>query len=277
MFYASNGIKVGSKQELFTIIAEVTGIPTDFLLGKDLRSASVAQRMSWAARRNASRVEDIAYCLLGLFNINIPLIYGEREKAFRRLREEILKVIDDQSIFAWTTHTEPTIDGSEDNVSGLLAYSPAQFKHSGSIVRSPTIIAGHYSLALRTFITINSKGIGLALPLLPTIDETDFITVLNCRDTIHPPKWRAKILLRGFDFLQVYMRFGSIAPHQYINIDEASLTYQPLTIHHNLLEWLHQEAESYAPGRKDTHIKKKMVFLSLLIWVCMMFGTVQYL
>jgi hypothetical protein len=43
----------------------------------------------------------MAYCMLGIFNINIPLLYGERPRAFQRLQQEIIKVNNDTSIFAW--------------------------------------------------------------------------------------------------------------------------------------------------------------------------------
>jgi hypothetical protein len=56
--------------------------------------------MSWAAKRQATREEDLAYSLLGLFNVNMPLMYGEGAKAFRRLQEEIIKSSNDQTIFA---------------------------------------------------------------------------------------------------------------------------------------------------------------------------------
>jgi hypothetical protein len=57
--------------------------------------------MSWASKRVTTRPEDVAYCLLGIFGINMPLLYGEGDKAFLRLQEEIIKTSDDHSIFAW--------------------------------------------------------------------------------------------------------------------------------------------------------------------------------
>jgi hypothetical protein len=57
--------------------------------------------MSWASQRNTSRIEDIAYSLLGIFDVNIPLIYGEGRKAFQRLQEAIMLKTHDQSLFAW--------------------------------------------------------------------------------------------------------------------------------------------------------------------------------
>lgn len=67
------------------------------------REASVATKMSWASKRQTSRVEDTAYCLLGLFSVNMPLLYGEGRKAFIRLQHEIIKQTNDDSIFAWTS------------------------------------------------------------------------------------------------------------------------------------------------------------------------------
>lgn len=57
---------------------------------RHLDEISVAQKMSWAARRTATRIEDRAYSLLGIFGVNMPQIYGEGQDAFRRLQEAIL-------------------------------------------------------------------------------------------------------------------------------------------------------------------------------------------
>ena len=45
--------------------------------------------MAWAKDRKTTRKEDEAYCLLGIFGIHMPLIYGEGANAFIRLREAI--------------------------------------------------------------------------------------------------------------------------------------------------------------------------------------------
>lgn len=95
---------LGSKTTLSDEISSITGIDTRALTGTTRLSAySIAQRMSWASHRTTTRPEDVAYCLLGLFQINMPLLYGEGEKAFSRLQEEIIKMSDDHSIFAWET------------------------------------------------------------------------------------------------------------------------------------------------------------------------------
>jgi hypothetical protein len=56
--------------------------------------------MSWASKKETTRVEDLAYCLIGMFGINMPLLYKEGERAFTRLQEEIIKVLDNYSLFA---------------------------------------------------------------------------------------------------------------------------------------------------------------------------------
>jgi hypothetical protein len=96
------------------------------------RCASVAQKMSWASGRQTTRIEDMAYCLMGLFEINMPLLYGERHNAFRRLQEEIIKISEDESIFAWS----PRLDYPS-NISptlGCLAPYPAFFRNCGDVL-----------------------------------------------------------------------------------------------------------------------------------------------
>ncbi|KAH8196660.1 hypothetical protein TruAng_009184 [Truncatella angustata] len=66
-----------------------------------LASTSTARIMSWASKRETKKEEDIAYSLIGLFDVNIPLLYGEGSKAFIRLQHEIVRKRKDQSILAW--------------------------------------------------------------------------------------------------------------------------------------------------------------------------------
>jgi hypothetical protein len=72
----------------------------------NLRLASVAQIMLWASTRETTRMEDQAYCLMGLFGVNIPLLYGEGEGAFMRLQLEIIQKSNDESIFAWSSEIQ---------------------------------------------------------------------------------------------------------------------------------------------------------------------------
>lgn len=78
---------IGTKLKLIADLSRKTSIPEEILSHTTQPSScSVAQRMSWAADRKTKRVEDRAYSLMGLFDIHMPMIYGEREKAFLRLQ-----------------------------------------------------------------------------------------------------------------------------------------------------------------------------------------------
>jgi hypothetical protein len=100
-FYDSQWKSVGTKTELMEPLSQKTKIPTAVLNNTAKpRAYSVAQRMSWAAERVTKRVEDRAYSLMGLFDVYMPMIYGERERAFVRLQQQIIQKTKDESIFA---------------------------------------------------------------------------------------------------------------------------------------------------------------------------------
>ncbi|PWY67807.1 HET-domain-containing protein, partial [Aspergillus eucalypticola CBS 122712] len=102
VFFSRSWVSLGSKMDLCDAISDITGIGLEYLCQyRELECASIAQRMSWAATRQTSRPEDIAYCLLGIFSVNMPLLYGEGARAFIRLEEEIMRKSADQSLFAW--------------------------------------------------------------------------------------------------------------------------------------------------------------------------------
>ncbi|KAI0364799.1 HET-domain-containing protein, partial [Pilatotrama ljubarskyi] len=102
LFLTSSWSVLGSKIVLAETLEEITGIDAPVLKHFYLlESICVARRMRWASRRNTTRVEDEAYCLLGIFGIHMPPIYGEGRRAFIRLQQEILKRIPDQTLFAW--------------------------------------------------------------------------------------------------------------------------------------------------------------------------------
>jgi hypothetical protein len=91
-FFTLDCKRLGDKLSLETIIYEVTGIAKKALRGHPLSDFSVQERMLWAAPRSTKREEDQIYSLLGIFDVSMPLIYGEgRDKASRRLHEEVNK------------------------------------------------------------------------------------------------------------------------------------------------------------------------------------------
>lgn len=139
VFFDEQWAKIGSKKFLEERLSQVCKISKPHL--QDPMSASIAARMSWASFRETSREEDLAYSLLGLFNIHMPLIYGEGANAFRRLQLEIIASSDDESIFAWK---DPQLV-----YSGLLARHPAAFEGSGDIlpVNFPTLQRSPYHMS----------------------------------------------------------------------------------------------------------------------------------
>ncbi|OCK99480.1 HET-domain-containing protein [Cenococcum geophilum 1.58] len=95
-FFSQEEKWLGNKQSLEQTLHEITGIAIQALQGRLLSHFSMDERISWAAKRRTKREEDAAYSLLGIFNIHIPLIYGEgQQSAFNRLLREVR---DDNSI-----------------------------------------------------------------------------------------------------------------------------------------------------------------------------------
>lgn len=102
-FYDAGWEYRGDKAALIHQLHRITGIDEEVLAdSRILPEVPVARKISWAANRKTKRTEDMAYCLLGLFDINLLLIYGEGERAFLRLQEEIARETNDMSLFAWT-------------------------------------------------------------------------------------------------------------------------------------------------------------------------------
>ncbi|KAF4948878.1 hypothetical protein FSARC_13619 [Fusarium sarcochroum] len=94
-------------------------------LPQTLDSFAVSIKMSWASSRVTTRKEDAAYCLLGLFNLNMPMLYGEGDKAFLRLQEAIVRQSKDQSLLLWRAGA---CDLPQERAPGCLAPSSGLFK-----------------------------------------------------------------------------------------------------------------------------------------------------
>jgi Heterokaryon incompatibility protein (HET) len=91
-FFSQEGKGLGDKRALERQVYESTGIAVSALQGTSLSQFGVDERLSWAKNRQTTYEEDEAYSLLGIFNVYMPLIYGEgKEHALQRLREEIDK------------------------------------------------------------------------------------------------------------------------------------------------------------------------------------------
>ena len=204
---------IGSKRGLVDIIEQITGISTEALLRETpLGDFSVAQRLSWASHRRTTRVEDRAYSLLGIFDINIPTLYGEGERAFRRLQEAIMQRIPDQSLLAWGSVYEDS--PSEEDWCALefvclenkldlsiLAPSPISFAEVGSITAvSHKIVCDRLQqpdLSVPEY-TSTPHGIRTQLPMMPLSrflppkviyphgSSEWYLVILGCESAHHP-------------------------------------------------------------------------------------------
>jgi hypothetical protein len=147
---------IGTRKTLAQHINAITRVDVS-ILNRDLssqyemedrlQSLSIHSRMVWASKRMTTRPEDRAYSLMGIFQVNMPLLYGEGgNKAFQRLQEEIIKGHDDQSILIHTGR-DP------------LANSPDDFSWTETFQRNPK--RNHYLLERIRF------GIRTSLLLYP--------------------------------------------------------------------------------------------------------------
>jgi hypothetical protein len=156
--WTSLGIKDTESPEItnfMTTLARITDID-EIVLWKPayMRVKSVAARMSWASKRETTRKEDLAYCLMGLFDVNMPLLYGEGDRAFLRLQEEIIRISDDHSIFAWdrALRSAPSVS--------CFAASPSLFRR-GSLV----VPFGRKRTAVSPY-SLTNQGLQISLPII---------------------------------------------------------------------------------------------------------------
>ena len=181
-FFGKNWSFLGEKyndscqpeRNLVKLLSSITTIPEAVLADPSQRSScSVARKMSWAARRKTTREEDMAYSLLGLFEVNMPLLYGEGTRAFVRLQEEIIKETDDQSLFAWGFQQSHYQINTGDFDIEVLAPSPAAFAMSANVVPFP-------SAPNRQPYTMTNKGLRIDLRLWIKRRQYAPVALLDC-------------------------------------------------------------------------------------------------
>ena len=208
-FFDREWNSIGTKLELIGELRSITGIDTNILNGRDeVQTASIAKRMSWAAHRTTTRIEDQAYCLLGIFGVNMPMLYGEREAAFIRLQEEIMKYSDDHSLFAWESaecqwmkpFKYPNFLGRH---RGLLAESPLEFAKSRHIRPNRRYEeSAPYAMTNKGLsIDLNIKNLAFA----PNEQEMGLVAVLDCVNEARTPTAVAILL----------SQVGGLGPRQY--------------------------------------------------------------
>ncbi|OJA14572.1 hypothetical protein AZE42_06368 [Rhizopogon vesiculosus] len=144
--------KSPKKTEIMQKLEIATGIPHKDLWIFQPGPARVDERMTWAAKRKTTRVEDVAYSLMGMFDVSLQIAYGEgRDRAFSRLIEAIMQG-GDPSVLNWTG--EPLLHSS----SRAIPRSPENF--SGRTLQLPRDLG-------QLEMTMTSLGLRVPLVVLP--------------------------------------------------------------------------------------------------------------
>lgn len=189
-FFATDWSEIEDGDDLLNTIAEASGIHEEMLKNRDLLyTFSIAERMKWASRRQTTRQEDLAYSLMGIFNVNIPVLYGEGIKnAFKRLQLEIIKGSFDMTIFAWRADYEN---------SGLLAHSPADFARTPPLelwapISFSSFAMTNMGMTLRLNIVHEKSAQGE--PLMKHLDNRRYIAALQCDVEIPTGQWQVPMI-----------------------------------------------------------------------------------
>ncbi|KAK8017304.1 heterokaryon incompatibility protein het-E-1 [Apiospora rasikravindrae] len=176
VFFASDWSPLGSKAGLSEWILSFTTIHRQALQdASSIHTFSIAQRMSWAADRKTTVPEDMAYCLLGIFNVNMPMLYGQGcSQAFFKLQEEIIKESDDQSILAWD-YTSDALN----NWGSALAPSPVQFRACGSLGRDDSSQRVPYSITNHGISMLSKMSLDTGYLMATKLRDTDLYITLQ--------------------------------------------------------------------------------------------------
>jgi len=238
-FFDNNWRSIGDKRTHAPTLEAITGIPVHILIhGLHGNRPCVAQIMSWAAHRKTTRVEDRAYSLMGLLDVNMPMLYGEGKKAFHRLQLEIIRASNDQSIFAWSLKRINMQPGS------ILADDPSFFEDCGGME-----LMGHDEFIryfrkdvpeediedrLGTFLVTN-RGIQISLFFRPfPASHSLFEVQLPCRDGRRAPPVTIALTLWESNYYRCPTpHFGLLPPEGPPQLCQVYLRYQDLS-HYNI-------------------------------------------
>ena len=232
-FFNKDWQPMGDKKGLSQELQRITRVPSDVLAdGLEGNRPCVAQIISWAAYRTTTRVEDRAYSLMGLLDVNMPMLYGEGKKAFHRLQLEIIRASNDQSILAYQSLSQ--------RIRSTLADDPNDFKgcfhmelmdHKAFIKDFPELSstnADNFGI-----FPITNRGIQIWMPLRRYRDsDCVFRAYLPCRSYHGGPfmsidlvlwdsnYYRYPLVTRDAtledspaEFRQVYLRYQNIPNH----------------------------------------------------------------
>ncbi|KAG8163119.1 hypothetical protein KVR01_007597 [Diaporthe batatas] len=180
---------VGWKSDLTPLLSRLTSINEAVLETSDaLTRIANSTKMTWAAGLSSNPIEDAAYSLLGIFNVSMPIMYGEGVESFIRLQEEIFKSTTDYSLLAWKPQTRQPYRG-------LFAHSPSEYTHLKHRSEGVPTIKGQLEIqpdAIHVQTGLGGRGNDLLLPLYASnkpvmwvvLTLWDGIFVRNCTETV---------------------------------------------------------------------------------------------
>lgn len=151
--------------EIMQIISDITGIDRRNLRYFSPGLLNVREKMLWASGRTTTRVEDVAYSLLGIFDISMPIAYGEGKRAFRRLMEMIVHDCREWQIFAWAGPHSPYATSFPESPSGYRALTGT----TAALMLSPSRLVHRPAWDLRVgypFYAMTKKGLELEVLLV---------------------------------------------------------------------------------------------------------------
>ena len=168
---------LGTKRGLADEISDITHIPLACLEGSTMpNDYPIATRMDWVSSRQTARIEDMAYCLMGLFHVKMEIKYGEGEKAFTRLQEKIMQQTTDQSLLAWKPFPKSR-RGLRTSLSPcpILAGSPVFFYNPpSSFLADPELTNAKHQRITRTEV-----GLVFWAPVFETLSDSLVFAALN--------------------------------------------------------------------------------------------------
>ncbi|KAG2741385.1 hypothetical protein P692DRAFT_20866383 [Suillus brevipes Sb2] len=208
---------------LMTVLQEVTGIPESDLIDFWPVPRYIDKRMTWAAQRKTTRAEDVAYSLMGLFDVSLQIAYGEGgERAFGRLIEAIMQGGGDSSVLNW-------------------AGAPAKHHASFAIPASPASFVGHPDIVTigRLDMMLTSRGLRIPLVILPLeMPKPEFINrpVINPNFRCpHHGIGEVRIDSRGYEFSAVLRQYA-LGIFHYIPAEDSANPGLPKQVAAYLLE-----------------------------------------
>lgn len=199
---------VGSRETCTLAVAYATTIEQKDI--QNFRSCSIATELSWASKRQTTKIEDRAYSMMGLLGVHMPLLYGEGKNAFVRLQHELIRLFNDETVLLWTTRKGSVFSTNARSFAermggrgrypewmvreSLFAESPEAFSESNGLAvihfdkgpRNVGLSNGGISLKVELFQRFEDEGSKYQQRLSNSRTPALYAIKLNCARTSEP-------------------------------------------------------------------------------------------